>query len=211
MSINTKALFITSGLPRSGKTTTAKAIQKYLLDHGQTVAMIDTPKKTRRTVAIDLVLGNVHKTVVNNKVDYIIVDGPFSNAVERSSFFDTVFEALNVIQANVPEEERVCFPIIGVQLNRSNKFMFQHNEENGKEVYSNTGLIQAMNNYQQEVKAEGFDLVYNLNGTVEIDMEHFATTLVHYVDGFPVDAKEEEDAAEEASQEETEPTSPVAE
>lgn len=174
-------VFLLSGLPRSGKTTSMETLKKYLEDNGIDYLVIEnTNHRTRKSDAIHLIAAELYQSILENKSPNLIIEGPFLNVFDREVIFDKLDDALRI-------NKDLSINLIAIQHNRSNRFVFNNNKlEGDRTVYPDKVIINALNTYQQPIREEGFGLIYNVNGDRYLELAKF-TGLVHRIDNtFPV-------------------------
>ena len=188
-------IFLLSGLPRSGKTTSLEAFKKYLEDNNLDYLVIKNPNhRTRKSDAIQLIAAEMYQSILENKSANLIIEGPFLNVFDREVIFDKLDDALRL-------NKDMAVNLIAIQHNRSNRFMFNNNKlEGDRTAYPDKVIINALNTYQQPIREEGFGLIYNVNGDRYLDLAKLST-LIHRIDNtFPVlsldSDKEDHDEAE---------------
>lgn len=174
-------IFLLSGLPRSGKTTSLEAFKKYLEDNNLDYLVIKNPNhRTRKSDAIQLIAAEMYQSILENKSANLIIEGPFLNVFDREVIFDKLDDALRL-------NKDLTVNLIAIQHNRSNRFVFNNNKlEGDRTAYPDKVIINALNTYQQPIREEGFGLIYNVNGDRYLDLAKLST-LIHRIDNtFPV-------------------------
>lgn len=174
-------IFLLSGLPRSGKTTSMEAFKKYLEDNNLDYLVIKNPNhRTRKGDAIQLIAAEMYQSILENKSPNLIIEGPFLNVFDREVIFDKLDDALRL-------NKDLTVNIIAIQHNRSNRFVFNNNKLEGERtVYPDKVIINALNTYQQPIREEGFGLIYNVNGDRYLDVAKLSTLIHRIDDTFPV-------------------------
>ena len=178
-------IIMVSGIPRSGKTTSAETLHKFMTEELNLNTVLHSMKNRYGGNAhydnMNITTSLVFQEIVTKKADYIIIDGQYMNYPERADFFDQIDQALDLV-ADV--EVRY----IAIQHDRSNYFMFTHNvnPETEKPVYFERSLLEQLNNYQRPIKREGFDLVFNVTGDKYLNVDLFSRCMSRLDDNFPV-------------------------
>lgn len=189
-------IFLLSGLPRSGKTTSLETFEKYLKDNNLEYLVIKNPNhRTRKSDAIQLIAAEMYQSILENKSPIILIEGPFLNVFDREVIFDKLDDALRI-------KKDLSINLIAIQHNRSNRFVFNNNKlEGDRTVYPDKMIINALNAYQQPIREEGFGLIYNVNGDRYLDMAKLSSLIHRIDDTFPVVSV---DSDEEIQNEESE-------
>lgn len=176
-----------SGLPRSGKTTSRETFTKYLEDNGINYYVIEnTNRRTRKDDAVQLIAAQLYQAIMERKSDTLIIEGPFMNVFDREVILEKLDDVMGI-------KDGLTANLIVIQHNRSNRFVFEHNKlGNDRTAYPDKVIVTALNSYQQPVREEGFNLIYNVNGDRYLDMVKLSGML-HKLDAeFPVLTEEEE-------------------
>ena len=175
-------IILMSGIPRSGRSTTADTLHKWMSSElGLSVVKYGTNVSSsgwNRQNIMNSVSYEVMLDIIDEKHDYIIVDGNFMNYPERKEFMDTVHSVAN------QNDNDVVF--VTIQHNRSNRFMFNANKDGDCEIYRERTLLELLNTYQQPIKQEGFRLIFNVNGSHYINVELFSRCMSKFDDNFPI-------------------------
>ena len=188
-------IFLMSGLPCSGKTTTGATLLKYIKDNGMTAVSISTSStRGRREDLIHAICGDLYQAIVEKQASNIIVEGPFLNVYDREKLLKRIDAAYDVISEN----NKFDINVIAIQHNRSNRFIFEHNGTEDEPTYSDRAIIRATNIYQQAIRDEGFDFIYAVNGNRYVDMNKVAAA-VNKLD-YTFAYNEEKDNVKEATE-----------
>lgn len=175
-------IILMSGIPRSGRSTTADTLHKWMSNElGLSVVKYGTNVSSsgwNRQNIMNSVSYEVMLDIIDEKHEYIIVDGNFMNYPERKEFMDTVHSVVNQNNGDVV--------FVTIQHNRSNRFMFNANKDGDREIYRERTLLELLNTYQQPIKQEGFRLIFNVNGSHYINVELFSRCMSKFDDNFPI-------------------------
>lgn len=175
-------IILMSGIPRSGRSTTADTLHKWMSGElGLSVIKYGTNVSSsgwNRQNIMNSVSYEVMLDIIDEKHEYIIVDGNFMNYPERKEFMDTVHSVVNQNNGDVV--------FVTIQHNRSNRFMFNANKDGDREIYRERTLLELLNTYQQPIKQEGFRLIFNVNGSHYINVELFSRCMSKFDDNFPI-------------------------
>lgn len=175
-------IILMSGIPRSGRSTTADTLHKWMSSElGLSVVKYGTNVSSsgwNRQNIMNSVSYEVMLDIIDEKHEYIIVDGNFMNYPERKEFMDTVHSVVNQNNGDVV--------FVTIQHNRSNRFMFNANKDGDREIYRERTLLELLNTYQQPIKQEGFRLIFNVNGSHYINVELFSRCMSKFDDNFPI-------------------------
>lgn len=175
-------IILMSGIPRSGRSTTADTLHKWMSSElGLSVVKYGTNVSSsgwNRQNIMNSVSYEVMLDIIDEKHEYIIVDGNFMNYPERKEFMDTVHSVVNQNNGDVV--------FVTIQHNRSNRFMFNANKDGDREIYRERTLLELLNTYQQPIKQEGFRLIFNVNGSHYINVELFSRCMSKFDENFPI-------------------------
>lgn len=188
-------IFLMSGLPRSGKTTSRETLLKYLdACEIEYVVIENTNRRSRKDDAVQLIAAQLYQAVMERKCDTLVIEGPFMNVFDREVILEKLDDAMNVkrgLRAN----------LIVIQHNRSNRFVFEHNKlGNERTVYPDKVIVNALNSYQQPVREEGFNLIYNVNGDRYLDMVKFSGMLEKLDPNFHALVEEQDEESKDEAQ-----------
>ena len=173
-----------SGLPRSGKSTSRETFTKYLEDNGINYHVIEnTNRRTRKDDAVQLIAAQLYQAIMERKSDTLIIEGPFMNVFDREVILEKLDDVMGIKDGLT-----------------ANLIVIQHNKlGNDRTAYPDKVIVTALNSYQQPVREEGFNLIYNVNGDRYLDMIKLSGML-HKLDAeFPVLTEEEESKDEAQS------------
>lgn len=185
-------IVLMSGLPRSGKSTSRETFTKYLDGCDINYMVIEnTNRRSRKDDAVQLIAAQLYQAIMERKSDTLIVEGPFMNVFDREVILEKLDDAMSI-------KNGLTTNLIVIQHNRSNRFVFEHNKlGNDRTAYPDKVIVNALNSYQQPIREEGFNLIYNVNGDRYLDMVKLSGML-HKLDmDFPV-LPEEEESKDEA-------------
>lgn len=181
-------IILMSGIPRSGRSTTADTLHKWMYKElGLSVIKYGTNVSSsgwNRQNIMNSVSYEVMQDIINEKHEYIIVDGNYMNYPERKEFMDAIHSIVNQRNKNADDFMEVVF--VTIQHNRSNRFMFNANKDGDREIYRERTLLELLNTYQQPIKQEGFRLIFNVNGSHYINVELFSRCMSKFDENFPI-------------------------
>lgn len=182
-------IILMSGIPLSGRSTTAETLLKWMSGElGLDVIKYGTNVSTggwNRQSMMNSVSYEVMQDIIENKHDYIIVDGNFMNYPERQEFMTMVSSIADRCNEGA-DGNSLEIVFVTIQHNRSNRFMFNANKNGEREIYRERTLLELLNTYQQPIKQEGFRLIFNVNGNRYINVELFSRCMAKFDDNFPI-------------------------
>lgn len=184
-----------SGLPRSGKSTSRETFTKYLDAHEIDYLVIEnTSHRARKDDAVQLIAAQLYQAVMERKSDTLIIEGPFMNVFDREVIMEKLDDVMRL-------KDGLTANLIVIQHNRSNRFVFEHNKlGNDRTVYPDKMIVNALNSYQQPVREEGFNLIYNVNGNRYLDMPKLSGMLHKLDANFPVIPEEGNEESKDEAQ-----------
>lgn len=159
-------MIMATGTPISGKTTNAKALEKYFKSIGTSVEYVAGSHNN------DVLTRSVYYWLNEHSSDVIILDGALMSVKDRSKVFDVVNSYLEK-HPDMTELVR----IVAVNSEFSAKFANMHNGKDGHKKMPDHILRNRIFSYQQAVKDEGFDMVYHTYTGQWLNVDRFAAQL----------------------------------
>lgn len=161
-------LILTTGLPVTGKTTTANTLKDYFTENGYTCEIFG--KTDGHTYNRENIQLNIYRWVMEKTSDVAIIDGVLLNYFDRREIFDIIDQATE----KDPDTE---VHVVAIQHNRTTRFCREHNTDPGHFAYNSKTVNDLSNITQQPLKREGISIIYHVKYLAYLNLPGFIKIL----------------------------------